>query len=149
MSYTQFVATASCEFPDNFSLDDYLTSLSDFIANHIDDDNLNDDVRWVFEDYTQQDVIVILNNYIRESGGKLLIECDTECNNGNSGLWDWLCDRIRQDVMTSKLMEINTATINSRWGVECGTSYFLKNGKYIGSDDIQSILEKNLPEVFQ
>jgi hypothetical protein len=141
MSYTQFVATAKCQVNDNFNLNEYLTTLSDFIANHIDDDKLDENIRWEFEDYTQDEVIDTLRNYVRELGGMVLVECDTEERCSNSDLWDWLCDQVRQDVMESKVMEIHTATIDSRSGVDSSFGFYTKSGKWIGSDDIMGLVE--------
>ncbi len=143
MSYTQFVATAKCSVAEDFNLNDYLTSLSDFIANHIDDDSLCDSIEWVFADVTQDESISILEGYVRELGGQVYIECDTEESNGNSDVWDWLCDQVREDVMTSKLMEINSATIDSRSGVETSNGFYTKSGKWIGPDDIMQLVEQS------
>lgn len=144
MSYTQSVSTARCEVADDFNEVEYITSLADFIANHIDDDSLDNDITWEFKGLTHSDVIDKLTGYIRVSGGNLLVEYDTEEHNQNTAVWDWLTDQVRQDVMTSAFMEISSATIDSRRGVECGTSYYMKDGRYIGSDDIMKMLEDRL-----
>jgi hypothetical protein len=139
MSYTQFVATAKCQVADNFNLNEYLVTLSDFVANHLDD--LPEDVSCEVGDYTQDELIDAFRNYVRELGGLVLVECDTEERCHNSCIWDWLCDQVRQDLMTSKVMEIHSATIDSRSGVESSFGFYTKSGKWIGSDDIMQLVE--------
>lgn len=141
MSYTQFVSTAKCVVADDFDLEEYIVTLSDFISNHIED--LDDGIKWAFEEYTQDDVAEILGSYIHYDGSNVFVECDTEESNSNSEVWDWLIDQVREDVMASKLMEINSATIDSRSGVECGTSFLTKSGKFIGSEDIMELVERS------
>ena len=140
MSYTQFVATAKCQVPSDFNLKEYLTSLTDFVANHIDD--LPDDIANEFGDYDWEDVLNILENYVREFASNVLIECDSEESNGNSAIWDWLCDQFREDVMTGKMMEINTACIDSRSGLDSSNGFYTKSGRWIGSHDILRIAEE-------
>ena len=141
MSYTQFIATAKCQVPTDFNLKEYLTSLTDFVANHIDD--LPDDIANELGDYDWEDVLNILENYVRELASNVLIECDSEESNGNSTIWDWLCDQFREDVMTGKMMEINSATIDSRSGVETSNGFYTKTGRWIGADDILRIAEES------
>ena len=140
MSYTHCTSTASCTVAENFDLKEYLTSLSDFIGNHFDD--LPPDVQASLGDYDQDDVIAELNNYFRVSDGKLLIEFDSEEPNGDTSVWDWLCDQIRQDVMTSRFMQFNYSSYDSRDGMDSGTSYVSKEGQLISNDEIYSIVEQ-------
>lgn len=151
MSYTESTATASCQVADDFDLNGYLTSLTDFVFNYFDDvsDSLKalpESLNWM-GDYEYEEVLAEFEKYVRVAGGKVLIELDSEENNNDSDIWDWLCEQIRQDVMTSKFMQTNWSTIDSKYGVECGTSYTLKDGTFIGSDDVQAILEKAIPEL--
>lgn len=137
MSYTQFVATAKCQVVDDFNLQSYLDGLS---VRCVEEENS------IFEFYgvdSNDDLDVDFADYVRISGGKLLIECDTEELNSNSEVWDWLIDQFIP-VMTSNIMEINSATIDSRSGVECSTSYYKKDGTFIGSDDVYGILEQHV-----
>ena len=134
MSYTQFVATAKCQVVDDFNLQSYLNGLS---VRCVEEENS------IFKFYgvdSNDDLDVDFADYVRISGGKLLIECDSEELNSNREVWDWLIDRFIP-VMTSNIMEINFVTIDSRSGIECGTSYYKKDGTFIGSDDIFGILE--------
>jgi len=140
MFYTHSSYCASCEVAEDFNLDEYLTALTDFIGNHIED--LPNDLQDAFGDYDHEDTMKSLSNYIRLSGGKLLVEFASEESNGDVGVWDWLCDQIRQDVMTSPFMTMNYATDDSHSGMECGISYYLKDGRFIGSDDVFGILEQ-------
>jgi hypothetical protein len=55
---------------------------------------------------------------------------------------DWLIDQVMIDVMISHVMELNSATIDSRMGVECGTSYYTKDGGVIDSHEISNIIEQ-------
>lgn len=136
MSYTQFVATASCLVVDDFNLQSYLDGLS---VRCVEEENS------IFEFYgvdSNDDLDVDFADYVRISGGKLLIECDSEELNSNSEVWDWLIDQFIP-VMTGKMMEINTATINSRDGVETSNGFYTKSGRWIGSDDILRIAEES------
>jgi hypothetical protein len=139
MSYTHCTSSASCEVAEDFDLKEYLTSLTDFVGNHLDD--LPASIQWL-GDYEHAELIDTFEDYVRESGGKILIEFDSEEKNHDSDVWDWLCNQIREDVMTSNLMQINYSTYDSKYGVECGTSYYMKDGRFIGSDEIGNILEQ-------
>jgi hypothetical protein len=140
MSTIQFIATAKCQVPTDFNLKEYLTSLTDFVTNHIDD--LPEDIANELGDYDHDDVLNILENYVRELASNVLIECDSEESNGHSRIWDWLCDQFREDVMTGKMMEIHTASINSRSGLDSSYCFYTKSGRWIGSDDILRIAEE-------
>ena len=138
MSYTQFVSTAKCQVADDFDLKDALVTIADFLGNHEDDYEflLNS-----YSDHTHDDWVTLFEDYVVLHGNTLLINCDTEDECGNSEVWDFLIDGFLP-MMTSNFMEINSATIDSRSGVECGTSFYMKDGTFIGSDDIQGILEQ-------
>jgi len=137
MSYTQFVATAKCQVADGFNVQSYLDGLS---VRCVEEKN------YIFEFYgldSNDDLDIDFADYVRISAGNLLIECDSEESNSNSEVWDWLIDQFIP-VMTSNIMEINSATIDSRSGVECSTSYYKKDGTFIGSDDVFGILEQHV-----
>lgn len=140
MSYTQFVCTAKCKVADDFDLNEYICTLGDFIANHIDDDTLDENVLWEFENATYEEMCEKLCEYMNVVGDQLLITVDSE--EQNTSVHDWLIDQVLNDVMISEVMEINSATIDSRMGVECGTSYYKKDGTFIGSDDVYGIVEQ-------
>lgn len=140
MSYTQFVCTAKCKVAEDFDLQKYVMTLADFIGNHIDDDSLDNDIVWEFEDNTHERVCEKLNEFFSVVGDQLLLTVDSE--EQNTSVHDWLIDQVLNDVMISEIMEINSATIDSRMGVECGTSYYKKDGTFIGSDDVYGIVEQ-------
>lgn len=82
MSYTQFVATATCSVVDDFNLQSYLDALSERCVK---------EENSIFEFYgldSNDELDVDFGNYVRISGGKLLIECDSEEINSNSEVWD-------------------------------------------------------------
>ncbi|MFZ9901613.1 MAG: hypothetical protein ACO3D4_09040 [Vulcanococcus sp.] len=139
MSYTQFVCTSKCEVADDFNLEEYLKSLADFIGNHVDD--FSDTISWVTE-MTHDEIIVEFEKYVWQNGNQILINCDTEENNCDTELWDWLSDQIRQDVMTSKFMTINSTTIDSRDGVDPYQAFIMKDGTQIGPTEISNIVEQ-------
>ena len=135
MSYTQFISTAKCQVVDDFNLQSYLDGLS---VQCVQEENS------IFDFYgldSNGDLDVDFADYVRISGGKLLIECDTEEINSNSEVWDWLIDQFIP-VMTSNIMEIHSATIDSRSGVESSISYYKKDGTFVGSDDVFGIIEQ-------
>lgn len=144
MSYTQFVCTAKCEVADDFNLEEYLKSLVDFIGNHLDD--FSETISWVTE-MTHDEVMVEFEKYVWQNGNEILINCDTEEDNCDTELWDWLSDQIRQDVMTSKFMTINSTTIDSRAGVDPYQSFILKDGTQITPTEISNIVEQHLMSV--
>jgi hypothetical protein len=136
MSYTQFIATASCSVVDDFNLQSYLDGLS---VRCVEEEN------FIFEFYgldSNDDLDVDFADYVRISGGKLLIECDSEEINSNSEVWDWLIDQFLP-VMTGKMMEIHTASIDSRSGLDSSNGFYTKSGRWIGSDDILRIAEES------
>ena len=136
MSYTQFVATAKCQVPADFNLQSYLDDLS---VQCVQEENL------IFEFYgldSNDELDVDFADYVRQVGDNILIECDTEELNSNRDVWDWLFNQFRENVMTGKMMEINTTTIDSRDGVESSKGFYTKSGRWIGADDILRIVEE-------
>jgi hypothetical protein len=136
MSYTQFVATAKCQVPADFNLQSYLDELS---VRCVKEENS------IFEFYgldSNDELDVDFADYVRVLDSDVLIECDSEELNSNSEVWDWLCDQFRKDVMTGMLMEINSATIDSRSGLDSFCRFYTKSGHWIDSYDILRILEE-------
>ena len=148
MSYTQFVGTAKCRVSPDFDLNQFLMSTADWIGNNVDnqeDENLsaNDkEALWHFEDRTHEGVCSDLEGYLQLTGDQLLIHVDSE--EQNTMIWDWLIDRVLHSVMVSNIMEVNSATIDSRMGVESSVCYYKKDGTFIGSDDVFGILEQTV-----
>jgi len=129
MSYTQFVATATCSVVDDFNLQSYLDALSERCVK---------EENSIFEFYgldSNDELDVDFGDYVRISGGKLLIECDTEEINSNSEVWDWLIDQFIP-VMTSQFVEIKSATIDSRSGVDADVCFYSKDGKSISANEL-------------
>lgn len=141
MSYTQFVCTSKCEVADDFNLEEYLKSLVDFVGNHVDD--LSENVSWLAE-MEYDDLITEFEKYVSQNGNLILINCDTEDDNSDTDVWDWLSDQIREDAMTSKFMTINSTTIDSRDGVDPYQSFILKDGTQITPTEISNIIEQYL-----
>lgn len=139
MSYTQFVATAFCTVVDGFNLESYLDALSKRCVN---EDNFIADQYGVYEDQ----VDIQFDTYVRMVGSNVLIECDTEENNNNSDIWDWLVDQF-VPVMVSDLMEIKSATIDSRSGVDVSISYLTKTGDVITTEQLLENYKNNLSQV--
>jgi len=134
MSYTQFVATATCTVVDGFNLQSYLDAISERCVK---------EQNFIFEEYGEHNgkIDEDFGIYVSQNGDKILIECDTEEDNNNSEVWDWLVDQF-VPVMTSSVMEIKSATINSRDGADFHQSYLLKDGSFIGPDQIVNIIEQ-------
>ena len=134
MSYTHFAYTATCTVVDGFNLKSYLDAISERCVK---EDN------FIVENYGEYEGKLDLDfsKYVRELGNKILIECDSEESNGDSEVWDWLVDQF-VPVMTSQFVEIKSATIDSRSGLDCDQSYLLKDGTLIGSDEIANIISQ-------
>jgi hypothetical protein len=128
MSYTQFVATATLTLCEGFNLQSYLDAISERCVK---------EENFLFELYGEDDgkLDVNFSDYVRESGDNLLIEVDTEENNGNSEVWDWLIGQFIP-VMKSDFVEIKSASIDSRSGVDIGFSLYSKTGKIVDLDEI-------------
>ena len=128
MSYTQFVATATCTVVDGFNLQSYLDAISTRCVK---------EQNFLFEEYGEENGKIDLdfNAYVRQVGDNILIECDTEEYNGNSEVWDWLVDQF-VPIMTSRFVEIKSATIDSRDGVDIHVAYLGKDNNYISTDDL-------------
>jgi len=148
MSYTQFVGTAKCRVAEDFDLNQFVMSTADWIGNNVDDqenENLsaNDkEALWHYEDQTHEAVCDDLSGYLQLTGDQLLINVDSE--EQNTMIWDWLIDQVLHSAMVSNIMEVNSASIDSRMGVECNVCYYTKDGNFIGSDDVFDILEKTI-----
>jgi hypothetical protein len=128
MSYTQFVATATCTVVDGFNLESYLNAISERCVK---------ENNFIVENYGEEDgkVDVDFSSYVRMVGDQVLIELDSEESNGDSQVWDWLIDQFIP-IMTSQLMTIKSASIDSRSGVDVDTCFYTKDGKSISTDDL-------------
>ena len=129
MSYTQFVATATCTVVDGFNLQSYLDAISQRCVK---------EENFIFEFYnldSNDELDVDFGDYVRQLDDKVFIECDSEEINSNSEVWDWLVDQF-VPIMTSSFVEIKSATVDSRDGVDVDVSYLGKDGKYITTTDL-------------
>ena len=87
-------------------------------------------------------------SYVRQLGDKILIDCDTEECNNNSEVWDWLIDQFIP-VMTSQFVEIKSATIDSRSGVDVDVCFYSVDvDVYLYSKDGKSISASELMEKY-
>lgn len=136
MSYTQFVATATLTVCEGFNVQSYLDAIS---KRCVKEDN------FIVEHYGEVDgkVDIDFNDYVRESGGQILIEMDSEESNGNSEVWDWLIDQFLP-IMKSDYVQIKSASIDSRSGVDIGFSLYSKTGKVVDLDEIMKTYQQTV-----
>jgi hypothetical protein len=136
MSYTQFVATASLTVCEGFNLQSYLDAISE---RSVKEDN------FLMEHYGEVNgkIDIDFEDYVRQSDGNILIECDTEENNNNSEVWDWLIDQFIP-VMNSQFVQIKSATIDSRSGVDIGFSLYDKMGKVVDLTEMMEVYQKTV-----
>lgn len=117
MSYTQFVSIATLTIQKDFNLQSYLDAISERCVK---------EENFIFEFYGVDSnglLDVDFADYVRQLGDKVLIECDTEEINSNSEVWNWLTDQFLP-VMTSEFVEIKSATVDSRSGVDIRFSLY-------------------------
>lgn len=128
MSYTQFVATATLTVCEGFNVESYLNAISERCVK---EDN------FIAENYGEVDgkVDINFNDYVRESDGQVLIEIDSEETNSDSEVWDWLIDQFLP-VMKSDYVQIKSATIDGRSGVDVNFSLYSKTGKVVDFDEM-------------
>lgn len=136
MSYAQFVSTATLKVVDSFNLDSYLEAISQRCVK---------EQNFLFEEYGEVNgkIDIDFTSYVRQLGDKILIDCDTEECNNNSEVWDWLIDQFIP-VMTSQFVEIKSATIYRRSGVDVDVCFYSKDGKSISAFEL---MEKYLLSV--
>ena len=136
MSYTHFFATASLTVCEGFNVQSYLDAISERCVK---EDN------FMVEHYGEVDgkVDIDFSDYVRESGGKILIEMDSEESNGNSEVWDWLIDQFLP-IMKSDYVQIKSASIDSRSGVDIGFSLYSKTGKVVDLDEIMKTYQQTV-----
>ena len=135
MSYTHVSSTAKLTVCDDFDVASYLDAISERCVR---------EQNFIWYEFGEEDGKVDINfgNYVRQYGNKVLIELDSEDDNYDSEVWDWLLDQFLP-VMDSKFMKIKNASFDSRDGVDCNTSYYMKDGTIIGDDDISAIVEQH------
>ena len=136
MSYTHFFATASLTLCEGFNVQSYLDAISERCVK---EDN------FIVEHYGEVDgkVDIDFSDYVRESGGQILIEMDSEESNGNSEVWDWLIDQFLP-IMKSDYVQIKSASIDSRSGVDIGFSLYSKTGKVVDLDEIMKTYQQTV-----
>jgi hypothetical protein len=128
MSYTHFTATATCDVVENFNLDSFLAGLAQHCVK---------EGNFIFDEFGEVDGKLDLdfNNYVLHIGDKVVIEVDTEECNNNSEVWDWLLDRFLP-IMTSKVMRINSASYDSRTGMESDVTFYTKEGTILSAENL-------------
>jgi hypothetical protein len=124
---------------DGFNLESYLEAIS---KRCVKENN------FIAEEYgvNEDQVDIHFDTYVRMVGSNVLIECDTEENNNNSEVWDWLVDQF-VPIMVSDLMEIKSATIDSRSGVDVDIVYLKKNGDLITTNDLLENYKNSMSQV--
>jgi hypothetical protein len=137
MSYTQFVSTATLTVCEGFNVQSYLDAISERCVK---------EENFIFEEYGETDegkLDLDFTDYVRQNGDEVLIECDTEESNGNSEVWDWLIDQFIP-VMKSEFVQIKSASIDSRSGVDIGFSLYSKIGKVVDLDEIMKVYQQTV-----
>lgn len=136
MSYTHFFATATLTVCEGFNVQSYLDAISERCVK---------EENFLFEEYGEVDgkVDIDFGDYVRESGGKILIEMDNEESNGNSEVWDWLIDQFLP-IMESDYVQVKSATIDSRSGVDIDFSLYSKTGKVVDLDEIMKTYQQTV-----
>lgn len=141
MSYSQFVASATCFVADDFDVDKFVESLADFaLANK---DSISDEIFYDLKSAEKEHVLEVVANYVRVSGGNVLVECDTEEINNNGCTMDWIVEILAKDYSVKPFVRVNSVWIDSRTGVEPACWLIDKTGKLISLDDIVSFYEKH------
>jgi hypothetical protein len=128
MSYTHFTSTATCDVVENFNLESFLDGLA---QRCIREEN------FIFDEFGEVDGKLDLNfnNYVRHVGDKMVIELDTEECNNNSEVWDWLLDQFLP-IMMSKVMRIDSASYDSKSGMESDVSFYTREGRTLSVEKL-------------
>jgi hypothetical protein len=136
MSYTQSVATATLTVCEGFNVQSYLDAISDRCVK---------EENFIFECYGECDgkLDLDIGDYVRQNGDEVLIEMDSEEFNDNSQVWDWLIDQFIP-VMKSEFVQIKSASIDSRSGVDIGFSLYSKMGKVVDLDEILRVYQQTV-----
>lgn len=137
MSHTQFVSTATLTVCEGFNVQSYLEAISDRCVK---------EENFIFEFYgvdTNNTLDLAFTDYVRQNGDEVLIECDTDEINSNSEVWDWLIDQFLP-VMKSEFVQIKSASIDSRSGVDIGFSLYSKMGKVVDLDEIMKVYQQTV-----
>ena len=136
MSYTQFVSTATLTLCDDFNVQSYLDAIAERCVK---------EKNFLFEEYGEIDgkVDVDFGSYVHQNGNELLIEIDTEESNGNSEVWDWLIDQFIP-IMKSEHVQIKSASIGSRSGLEIGFFLYSKMGMVVDLDGILTVYQQTV-----
>jgi hypothetical protein len=128
MSYTHFFATATLTVCEGFNVQSYLDAISERCVK---------EENFLFEEYGEVDgkVDIDFGDYVRESGGKILIEMDNEESNGNSEVWDWLIDQFLP-IMESDYVQVKSVDIDF--------SLYSKTGKVVDLDEIMKTYQQTV-----
>lgn len=131
MSYTQHTATATCEITSVLDTNDLISQTYDYLTNHEDEaptELLNCDCFDRFAD--------VLELYVTLEGNNLTISADTEENNSDVEIFDFLIDHYAC-LMSSKFMKVVWISYDSRGGLSADCTYYDNQGNLI---DIERML---------
>ena len=136
MSSTHFVSTATLTLCDDFNVQSYLDAIAERCVK---------EENFLFEEYGEIDgkLDEDFGSYVHQNGNELLIEIDTEEPNCNSEVWDWLIAQFIP-IMKSEYVQIKSASIDSRSGVEIGFSLYSKMGKVVDLDEILKVYQQTV-----
>jgi len=128
MSYTHFISTATCDVVENFNLESFLDGLAKYCLS---------EENFIFDEFGEVDGKLDLdfNAYVRQVADKIIVEVDTEECNNNHEVWDWLLERFLP-IMTSKVMRIDSASYNSRTGMESDVTFYSKDGTILSVENL-------------
>lgn len=134
MSYTQHTVSAVCEVTNVLDTADLISQVYDYLTNHEKEtptELLNCESYEQFAD--------ILETYVTVENNRLVISIDTEENNYDMEIFDFLLDHYCH-LMTSKFMKVTWICYDSRAGLSADCTYYDNKGNIL---DIERILNAN------
>jgi ATP adenylyltransferase/5',5'''-P-1,P-4-tetraphosphate phosphorylase II len=132
MSYTQHTATAVCEITNVLDTADLISRIHDYLTNHEDEaptELLNCECYEHFADILEM-FVVVENNV-------LTISADTEENNSDIEVFDFLLDHCCH-LMSSKFMKVTWISYDSRGGLSADCTYYDNQGNLINIERMLS-----------
>ena len=132
MSYAQHTASAICEVTNVLDTADLISQIYDYLTNHEDEtptELLNCECYEHFAD--------ILETYVEVENNTLVISADTEENNSDMEIFDFLLNHYCL-LMTSKFMKATWISYDSRGGLSADCTYYDNKGDLINIERMLS-----------
>lgn len=128
MSHTQSSALATCTVANLGTVEEAATAVVDYLSNH------EDEIPEYLQDVSHEEAVEILADYLQVAGNHLTISYKSEgVGNTSNEVFEFLSSHYAC-LQSSLYMTVHWCVLDSRTGMDAGTSYWDRSNSMIDVD---------------